>query len=188
MRTLYFYNPKSKVFSHTNQVAKGLVYPNSTEQPLPSNPSLSIPTWIQGGWSEFNPIHNDPTPILGLAELKSIDQKAGEVRSSHVTQSPLQQQVYDAKIVEAKAYISAGYPTTSAKKSQYPLIQQEALALGTTMTVTADTIVATYLGWMVIAGKIEGIRIKAKADIKAATDYITIKDIFDKAIIDLSSL
>jgi len=127
--------------------------------------------------------------LVNVPELvQSIDSKAEEIRASFITVGVLQQQIYDAKLLDAKAYIAASYPTTAAKKKLFPLIQQESLALGNTMKVVADSIVATYNGWMIIAGKIEGIRLKAKADISNTPDVATVSSITAQAISDLEAL
>jgi len=62
MQTLYFYNPDTKLFTHSKLIHNGVLYPNSTTQ-VPDT-SLKNPMFIQGGWFEYIPGYTRVAPVI----------------------------------------------------------------------------------------------------------------------------
>jgi len=115
----------------------------------------------------------------------AIDAAASVARARHVTQGILQQQIYDMKAAEAQSYIAANYPKVT---TGYPLLTEEALAIGKTVAALADSIVATKNAWLVMAGKIEGARINGKQGVSNAADVNAVETAKSDALLALSQL
>jgi len=180
----------NKHFDGIAEMMEGVISPDFTymEPPKPYTDYLfNGIKWVLISSLPVQEIGFNLPALISNAKL-SIDKKAEEVRASHVTAGLLQQTIYNAKLAEAKAYIAASYPSTATKKKSFPLIQQESLLTKNSMKLTADTIVSTYNSWMITAGKIEGIRLKAKTDISVLTDPTSIQTIADAAINNLQIL
>jgi hypothetical protein len=111
-----------------------------------------------------------------LATLKSdavirVDALAGKTRLKYVTASPGQEMTYTAKLADAKAYISAGYPLDT---TPYIWIATEAAMTGATPAQVADLVVYTAGLWGQVGAAIEGKRQETKRAIAAA---LTVTDI-----------
>jgi len=126
-----------------------------------------------------------PMPTVLASALTEIDLAAASARARHVTDGFLQQHIYDMKSTEAQAYISAGYPKIS---TNYPLLTHEAKLRKITLKVLADSIISTKSNWLVLAGTIEGLRIKGKSDVSSAIDIPSIIKVKDAAIASLTVL
>lgn len=97
--------------------------------------------------------------------LGQIDSKFGWLRSQFITISPGQEATYILKDCDAKSYIKDGYP---ADASDYPMVKTEAEAFGLSYRETADNIVSRAAIWKNLASIFEGVRIKAKEDLRNA--------------------
>lgn len=90
-----------------------------------------------------------------------IDAAAGRARSRYITITPGQDATYQAKYADAQAFVRADYPED--KLNQYPWVQGEAQATGTTGRVAADAIKTVGDPWNNIIGPaIEKLRIEGK--------------------------
>ena len=87
--------------------------------------------------------------------IKQIDQCAEETRDKLSTPGTSQARVYEAKLKEAQ-------------EGGGPLIEAEAQALGIEETDVIQSVLQAYQSWKQSCGVIEGIRIKAKAEVRAA--------------------
>ena len=96
-----------------------------------------------------------------------IDAAAETTRLKYITGGSGQAMVYQQKVDEAKAY-QAGVAPVDA---DYPILQAEAAATGTTLYALATAVMAVTGQWIALAAQIEGLRMGAK---KAATDALTI--------------
>ena len=84
-----------------------------------------------------------------------VDQKAEEARARLSTSGTSQARVYEAKLKEAQ-------------EGGGPLLQAEADALDLTEEDVITNVLQAYQHWKESCGTIEGLRLKAKADIRAA--------------------
>jgi len=111
---------------------------------------------------------NNSSDLKALkAELvEKVDNLAEEARQRYLTSTKTQQTIYDFKLAEAEAYRAAGYPKDV---SNYPLVSNQAIEEGSDTKTIVDTILSTKKQWLILAGKIEGIRIKGKRNILSAT-------------------
>ncbi|RMD67294.1 hypothetical protein D6833_00385, partial [Candidatus Parcubacteria bacterium] len=120
----------------------------------------------------------DPLPPAQQAAEQRVDAAAGEARARYITVAPGQEAVYNLKLQQAKDYQAAGNP---ADATPWPLINQEATARGVSPSQVATEIITTANQWIQIAAQIEAIRMKAKADIKAATTWQQCEQIASQA-------
>ena len=90
-----------------------------------------------------------------------IDASAGEHRKRFITTSPGQEMTYLHKEKEARAHL-AGDPAG-------PMISTEATARGVSTVDLATEVVTNADFWAYLGGKIEGVRLAAKAQVSAAT-------------------
>jgi len=127
----------------------------------------------------------DPLPHAQREASERVDEAAGKARARYITWQPGQEAVYQLKREQAQAYKAAGYP---ADASPWPLIDAEAQARGISEQQVADEILAIADAWMQKAAQIEAIRMKAKADIKAATDWQSCLAIAEQAERDLEAV
>lgn len=104
-----------------------------------------------------------PKELIVEEAKNRIDKFAGEARSEFVTTVPAQQFVYSLKVDEAKKYTN----NESDKSIElYPLLSAESNALGAKIEDIAKKILNKYNETLVIFAYIEGIRIKAKTQLK----------------------
>ena len=73
---------------------------------------------------------------------------------------------YEAKLAEAQAYQAAAKPVAT----DYPHLQAEVGATAADIAGVAATIVVKSAAWKQVSAAIEGLRLKTKAAIAAATD------------------
>jgi len=135
-----------------------------------------------------NTIKIDLVAELSIEKEKAniqIDDAAEAARQRHLTTTATQQLIYDLKLTEAEAYISASYPKST---TAYPLLTAQAKILGTTVKAQADTIVKTKNLWFSLAGLIEGTRLKGKSDVSTGTTYAEVTTLKEAAISALSKL
>ena len=96
-----------------------------------------------------------------------IDTRAGEVRKMYITDVPGQQAVYMQKLEQAKLFIDDNLVADNL----IPYITAEAEARNITNIAAAQLIIGIADFWNVtLAPKIEGIRIKYKADLDNLAD------------------
>ena len=112
-----------------------------------------------------------PLATLQKEAVDRVDSLAEMSRLKYVTISPGQEMTYTAKLADAKAYISAGYPVDA---SLFPCIAFEATATGTTNQQVADLIIYTAGLWSAVGAMIEGKRQEFK---KAIATALTVADI-----------
>jgi hypothetical protein len=160
------------------------VAPVANTSPTPSANTSPTPE------ANTTPIVITPTPPT-LDEAKAagaifIDDAAADARKVYVTSIAFQGQTYYMKYLEAQSY--QANPTQSL--DNLPLLQHD-LAVGATaesmgLANTADAVVAGWMQnattWLLINAVIEAHRVKAKADISAATtidEVDTIKATFN---------
>lgn len=85
--------------------------------------------------------------------LRQIDQCAEEARSKLSTSGTSQARVYEAKLKEAQ-------------DGGGPILDAEAGALGIAQEEVIQSVLQAYQVWKVSCGVIEGLRLKAKSDIR----------------------
>jgi hypothetical protein len=134
------------------------------------------------------PILQDP-PKPALADYKAqaqdaIDQAAGRTRAKYITVAPGQEATYQAKAIEADAYVAAGRP---ADTTPYPILAAEAQARGISVSQIADLVRTTRDQWTQLAAAIEGIRIGGKLAVDAAADHAGVDAARDAAIAQLEA-
>jgi hypothetical protein len=88
--------------------------------------------------------------------LGKVDDLAEQARAKHTTPGSGQAMTYEVKYQEALA--GGGL-----------MLQAEADALGVTLQEVVDSVLAARSEWLTMGSQIEAARIKAKADIRAAT-------------------
>ncbi len=104
-----------------------------------------------------------------------IDAKASEVRGRFISGGIGQDTVYSHKEQEAQAYKDAGYP---ADTSAYPFIEAERQAWEGAKSARdcADLILGLAAQWLQVAATIEGVKVRGKNRVRAATDAQGIRD------------
>lgn len=120
--------------------------------------------FVNGAWSPKD------TGAL-FAEVKAkladrVDAIAEAVRLQFVTPGAGQAMVYRAKQEEALAFKAAASPIAV----DFPLLSASVGIEGATIGDVADKVLATAKAWTAIAAQIETARLKAKNDLKSATD------------------
>lgn len=106
---------------------------------------------------------------LQAAQAKSkaaIDAAAGEARRRHITIAPGQSETYTAKAAQAEAYLAAGSPPDM---TGWAWVQADADAFGMSPETAANSILANRDAWVQIGAHVEAVRLRAKADVDAAT-------------------
>lgn len=87
--------------------------------------------------------------------LRQIDSAAETCRLRYITPGAGQAMTYEQKYREALA-------------GDGPLLQAEAVALDKTVSEVASEVLAAHAAWQVAGSHIEALRLKAKADVRAA--------------------
>lgn len=118
----------------------------------------------------------DPKPYAQAEAIQAIDAAAGQARARYITVQPGQDSVYTLKREQAEKCKAAGYDPTGLS-----LIEYEVASTGKSAQQVADTILAKASGWIDTAARIEGIRMKAFADI-ASAQWQDCKSIADAAV------
>lgn len=111
----------------------------------------------------------DPLPLAQADAIELINHAAGEARIRYTTNSPGQDATYQLKLQDANAFKMAGYPETLI--TDYPFINAEANANGTSGEAAADFIIATANQWKLLAATIEQIRRAGSNAVMAQTDW-----------------
>lgn len=111
----------------------------------------------------------DPLVIAKSDAIELINHAAGEARIRYTTNSPGQDATYQLKLQDANAFKMAGYPETLI--TDYPFINAEANANGTSGEAAADFIIATANQWKLLAATIEQIRRAGSNAVMAQTDW-----------------
>ena len=100
--------------------------------------------------------------------IAQIDNAAGQACSRHLTITPGQSAIYQAKNADAAAFVKAGYP--EADLASYAWISAEVEATGKTAKVATDDIKAAADSWSKTIGpNIEKHRINGKQKIRKLT-------------------
>jgi hypothetical protein len=151
---------------------------------------VEAPEWVQLGASYDGLTFTNPPPSTPLADYKSqakdaIDQAAGRARARYITVAPGQEATYQAKAIEADAYVAAGRPADTAP---YPILTAEAQARGVSVSQIADLVRTTRDQWAQLAAAIEGIRIGGKLAVDAAADHAGVDAARDAAIAQLEAV
>ncbi len=144
---------------------------------VPSPPSTSNLKWdfLTNTW-----VRNYSIIDVALIAKNDIDNIAGATRLRYITDVPGQQATYLVKKQQADTYLLDNSIVG-------PYLAVEAAIMNTSVLTTAQQIVSTYHSWNNYIGpKIEGIRLKAKADIRLATSIPSIDNIRAVAILELS--
>ena len=108
-----------------------------------------------------------------------IDAAAENARLRYITGGAGQAQTYQEKSEEAADYVAAGYP---ADTSNYPFVQADANAYGSTPTDAADYILLKRSEWVTLGAAIEELRLGGKKGVFDALITDTIETVRDAAI------
>lgn len=131
-------------------------------------------------------------PPPPLAEFKSelkfqIDVFAERERIKYITDGVGQAMTYQEKIDQAieyskalSAYRAAPKTTPPPTEVAYPLLIAGLSVDGDNLEEVAETVTFAYACWQQIGGVIEGIRLRAKAEIDAADSHETAQKIYDE--------
>lgn len=128
--------------------------------------------------------------VLGWIQSSAavaIDNAAAQVRAKYITTAPGQADTYALKLAEANAYTAAaaaGPPDPTA----YPVLNAQATASGETIAAVAAAVLAIQAAWIAAAGRIEAIRVPAKAAVRAAVTADAASAAATNAIDDLNQL
>lgn len=99
---------------------------------------------------------------------RQVDERAGNIRSGHITTVDGQDMVYQRKASEARAYLA----DAQIAETEIPHLVLEAQALGVTVADVANGVVAQEATWAQLSAQIEAIRVGAKAQINAAQTLV----------------
>lgn len=98
--------------------------------------------------------------------LRQVDSTAEQVRLRYITPGAGQAMTYEQKYREAVA-------------GDGPLLQAEANALGLTVSEVAQSVLDAHAAWQIAGARIEGLRLKAKADIRKAATAAEMHDVVE---------
>lgn len=133
---------------------------------------------IAGGFAVIDPVPIVPEPPADpertLTEWKAfltekIDAEAEATRLNFITAGSGQAMTYQQKSQEAAAVLADQEPTAE----KYPLLAAEIGITAETLEEVAQIVDAAYQAWRVVGGRIEGLRLGAKAAVTAA---LTVED------------
>jgi len=162
----------------------------STEGIVVVDNILSVPNVLQG---QLDAAFNDYILIHDLYVLTTTKNNAYFIfrnyviiaRQKYITTLTGQDDVYREKISEAIAHASANYP---ADLTNYPFINAEVQATGSTPQQASDSIIAARTIWTTKMAAIEQIRRKFKIDIDNATTIEEVETIKTNAITALQAV
>ena len=122
-----------------------------------------------------------PRPVADVQQeaYYMIDAAAENARLRYITGGAGQAQTYQEKSEEAADYVAAGYP---ADTSNYPFVQADANAYGSTPTDAADYILLKRSEWVTLGAAIEELRLGGKKGVFDALITDTIETVRDAAI------
>lgn len=172
--------------------------------PLPDS-SLISPVLNEAGdaWVEGLSAEEIAARVVALRKsyCKKIDVYVNSVwRPQYVTDSPIQQAVYVAKMIEAFTVLQDTANNATAEKA--PIIseqvKEEAMYANTApaVAIVAEAMLINSLlagqegqpGWFYLAGRSEGIRLDAKADLENKTLESDMEAIFQQVVSRLAAL
>lgn len=161
----------------TYRKSTGLVWLSGTPQPTDQE--------LQDAYNQFI-LEEEPELLEAHRSeaLKRVDAYASRRRADFISFGVGQELVYNEKAKQAQEFIDGGYVNVE----NYPFIQAEASATGTSPTAVADTIIANRIAWMQIGAEIEGLRLSAKEEVRAVTTIEQFGPIFQQLIINLNSV
>lgn len=98
--------------------------------------------------------------------LAMVDAAAEAARLRFITGGAGQSMTYSEKRVEAEAYLAASSPVDA----DYPFLLASVPMDGENVAAVAATVTQMRQGWKAAGAAIEGMRLRAKSDLRAATD------------------
>lgn len=141
--------------------------------------------WLDGVLVAIEPPTRPLVQVQAVARA-AIDAAAEGARLRTITPGAGQALTYIEKEKDARAYAAAGYP--SAQLAEYPFVDAERQALGTTGRKAAELIIATADAWRKQAARIERRRREGKAAVEAAATPAAAESACDEALAALESL
>jgi hypothetical protein len=118
--------------------------------------------------------------------VATINGAAEAARERYITPGYGQVAVYLLKEGDARAYAAANYP--SAQLANYPFVNAERLAMGSTGQAAADFIITTADAWRAKAAEIEQARRSGILAVQAAADAAAVAAARDAAVTALEGL
>ena len=158
-----FYPPSKKsIFVEDGIVTNVIVGEVKGSLPVPEDMDVQ-PGWTYESGKVAPPVVEIDPQALKRDTLERIDAMAERARLAFVTPGSGQAMVYVEKLSEARRYVSDEKPAAD----DYPLLQAESDVSGTPLADIARTIIEKQARWIRGAARIERVRLKAKADVKA---------------------
>ena len=108
-------------------------------------------------------------------KLEEWDLVINDIRSSYITVTSGQNEIYQLKYVQAVAYKNAGYPEDT---TEYPFVQIDATVYSITPTEAANVIISNHESWLITSQQIEQERLTVKMAIKNANSIAEVDEIF----------